>query len=240
MKNATVITLSCTQNKKIEEFQIEMIDSFVKNTPSECKLLVIENNSHIDDHSVWKDYVKSKGQKFVFIDEEFNMNKYYNYGTNMSDGEYIMYTNSDLLYYENWYENLISWYDKIENLLAITPFSKAFDWDNSNDVINERSVYRKNLNYKNEFYETIHLGGWFCCLPRKENWIWDENFKAHYQDADFVKSIEKHSIINKKICGVALNSRVDHLLGLTAKNTEGNDFYTIEGRQEMIKKWGAF
>jgi hypothetical protein len=240
MKTATVITLCCTQNKKVEDFQVNMLDSFIKNTPPECKLLVIENNSQNEQHAVWKDYVKSKGQEFVFIDEEFNMNKYYNDGTKMSNGEYVMYTNSDLLYHENWYENLISWYDKIDNLFSITPFSKALDWDDSYDVLYDRSVYRKNLEYKTEFYDTIHLGGWFCCFPRTANWIWDENFKAHYQDADFVKSLEREAIVNKKVCGVALNSRVDHLLGLTAKNTDGNNYYTMEGRIEMVKKWGAW
>ena len=240
MKKSAVITLCCTQNKKIEEFQINMLDSFVKNTPPECELLIIENNSKFENHSTWKNYVESKNIKFIFVDGEYNMNRFYNIGTQMTESEYVMYTNSDLIYYDNWHDNLISWYSKIENLFCISPFSKAFDWDNSDDVLNKRSIYRKNLNYIEDFYSTVHIGGWFSCFPRKENWIWDENFKAHYQDADMVKSIEKICLEKNKISGFTLNSRVDHLLGGTAKNADVADFYTMEGRNEMTKKWGEW
>ena len=67
-----------TRNEKIEEFQVEMIDSFVKNTPDECKLWMIENNSDSDSHSRFKDYVQSKKQNFVYMPFDFNLSKLYN------------------------------------------------------------------------------------------------------------------------------------------------------------------
>ncbi len=42
MKYSDIIMPCSTRNEKIEEFQVEMIDSFVNNTPDECKLWMIE------------------------------------------------------------------------------------------------------------------------------------------------------------------------------------------------------
>ena len=75
MKFSDIIILSSTRNEKIEEFQIQMMDSFVKNTPEECKLFIIENNSEEANHSRWKDYVRSKKQNFIYSKTEYNINK---------------------------------------------------------------------------------------------------------------------------------------------------------------------
>ena len=241
MKTSDIIVLCSTKNERIEQFQIEMIDSFVKNTPNEGNMLVIENNSTYDSHKRWKDYVESKKQKFVYLDGEFNMNRFYNIGTSMTHNEYIMYCSSDIVFHEKWHENLLSWYDKIDNLFVTTPFAKAFDWDNSPEVLCETSVYRKKLDYIDKFVDSIHLGGWFGCFPRKFNWVWDEKFKAHYQDADMVNTIREIRNDNATlITGVAYNSRIDHMVGGTAKNSETSDYYTLQGREEMIKKWGGW
>ena len=145
------------------------------------------------------------------------------------------------MFHEKWHENLLSWYDKIDNLFVTTPFAKAFDWDNSPEVLCETSVYRKKLDYIDKFVDSIHLGGWFGCFPRKFNWVWDEKFKAHYQDADMVNTIREIRNDNATlITGVAYNSRIDHMVGGTAKNSETSDYYTLQGREEMIKKWGGW
>lgn len=241
MKTSDIIVLCSTKNERIEQFQIEMIDSFCENTPNEGKMLVIENNSTSEQHQRWKNYVESKNQKFIYLDGEFNMNRFYNIGTTITQNEYIMYCGSDIIFYENWYENLLSWYDKIPNLFTTTPFAKAFDWDNSPELNQDKSVYRKNITYTDKFIDTIHIGGWFGCFPRKFNWIWDEKFKAHYQDADMVNTLRQMRNEDPSlITGIAYNSRVDHIVGGTAKNSNDVDYYTLQGREEMIKKWGGW
>ena len=67
-----IVVLCSTRNEKVEEFQIQMIDSFVQNTPEECKLLIVENNSDEVNHRRWKDYVKTKGQNFIYSNTEYN------------------------------------------------------------------------------------------------------------------------------------------------------------------------
>ncbi len=67
MKKSDIIILCSTRNEKIEEFQIQMMDSFIENTPEECKLCIIENNSQEETYKRWKNYVQSKNKNFSFL-----------------------------------------------------------------------------------------------------------------------------------------------------------------------------
>lgn len=107
MKTSDIIVLCSTKNERIEQFQIEMIDSFVKTTPTEGSMLIVENNSDYESHKRWKDYVESKKQKFIYTDGVFNMNRFYNIGTSITHNEYIMYCGSDIIFHDQWYENLL-------------------------------------------------------------------------------------------------------------------------------------
>lgn len=234
-KFSDIVVLCSTKNKNIEEFQIQMIDSFIENTPEECKLLILENNSDCYNTKNWKDYVISKKQNFHYSDCDFNMNKLYNEGTKLTNKEFIMYANSDLIYFKDWYYNLLNWFDKINNLFVISPFTNALGRKTGYN-----SAYREDVQYRDEFIDSIYIPGWFFCMKRKNNFIWDENFKAHFQDNDFINIINKMRSEDKTIkTGFALNSRVDHLQGLTYKNSNV-DYFHEEGRLNMIKKWGKF
>jgi hypothetical protein len=234
-KLSDIVVLCSTRNEKVEEFQIQMIDSFVQNTPEECKLLIVENNSDEVNHRRWKDYVKTKGQNFIYSNTEYNMSKLYNEGTKLTNNEYIMYANSDLLFYPEWYYNLLNWFNVIDNLFVISPFTNTYGLF---EIV--RGVYRNDSTLEYHFHDTIDIPGWFYCLKRSSNYIWDERFRSHYQDNDFVLSLEKMKKENCNIkSGIAYNSRVDHMGGRTYKNVQ-QDYFNLEGKNEMIKKWGKY
>jgi hypothetical protein len=231
MKKADLIVLSHTVNENIFQFQQEMLMSFLKNTPSECKMFVLENNSTPEQHFKWKELVLSSGQSFYYCDEPFNMNHYYNIATRMTENEYIFYCNSDLIYHEGWYVNLLEWFDKIPNLFTVSPFTKAFDWD-----LNPQGVYQINTSLRNEFFETESLPGWINCIPRKYNFIWDEQFVGHYQDGDFCYTVADMKQKNQEIhSGIAYNSRVDHIGGATSRNC--TDSFGYGGFKKLKEKW---
>lgn len=232
-KFADIIVLCSTRNKKIEEFEINMIDSFVANTSDDCKLFIVENNSNSYNTKNWKNYVESKKQNFFYSKCDFNMNKMYNEATKLTNKEFVMYANSDIIFHHDWYYNLINWFDKIDNLFVISPFTKAFGW-----TVEPNSVYRNDLTYLDIFIDSIKIPGWFYCFKRESNFIWDEQFKAHFQDNDFVNTINDMKIKNPSIkSGFVYNSRVDHLGGMTHKNIN-LDYFHHEGKQKIIKKWG--
>ena len=82
------------------------------------------------------------------------------------------------------------------------------------------------------------MPGWFYCFQRRTNYIWDERFKAHYQDNDFVLTVEKMRNENSQLkSGIAYNSRVDHMGGKTSMNVV-QDYFNPEGKEHMIQKWG--
>jgi hypothetical protein len=233
MKQSDLVILCSTKNKNIEEFQIQMLDSFVQTTPEECKLLIIENNSNENCYKTWKNYVLSKKQNFIFSQTDFNLSKLYNEGYKITKNEYIMYANSDLIFHENWYYNLLNWFDIINNLYVISPFTKIYnsDWSLS-------GAYRKDLTLKNEFFETPCIPGWFYCFKRKNSYTWDEKIKAHFQDNDFINHLVRLQKADPSIkSGIAYNSRVDHLIGMTYKNFQ-QDYFFNEGKEIMKQKWG--
>jgi len=234
MKQSDLIILSSTRNKTIENFEIKMLDSFCRTTPQECKMLVIENNSNAVDHAQWKEYVESKGQTFMFFDGEFNINKMYNLGTKLTTSEYVMYANSDIVFHTNWYRNLLNWFDVTPNLFVVSPFSKALVPD-----VNKHGVYRTDVMPVRYIHDTIYIPGWFYCLKRSSHFVWDENFRAHFQDVDFVYTLERMRRKDNSIkSGIAYNSRVDHLCGGTAHNAY-QYYYTAQGEYACFAKWGV-
>ncbi len=230
MKQSDLIILSHTVNDKIFEFEKQMLESFLSNTPKECKMFVLENNSTPEQHGKWKNLVLSSNQSFYYCEEPFNMNRYYNIATKMTNNEYIFYCNSDIIFHKNWYYNLLSWFDKFPNLFTISPFTKAFEWDP-----NPQGVYQTNLTLRDEFFETESLPGWINCIPRKYNFVWDEIFIGHYQDNDFCYTVSDLKQKNNYKSGIAFNSRVDHIGGATAKNCKSN--YGEGGLEKLRKKW---
>ena len=231
MKYSDLIILSHTVNHNIFTFQKQMLESFLKNTPRECKMFVLENNSTPEQHNEWKELVLSSNQTFYYCNEPFNMNKYYNIATKMPTNEYIFHCNSDLIFHEYWHENLLEWFDKIPNLFTISPFTKAFEWDK-----NPQGVYQVDTHLRNEFFETESLPGWISCIPRKYNFIWDEQFIGHYQDGDFCYTVSDMKKSNPTIhSGIAFNSRVDHMGGATARNCTTSFGYG--GFKKLKEKW---
>ena len=234
MKSSDIIILSHTVNDNIFLFQQEMLNSFLKNTPSECKMLVFENNSTVEQHGKWKELVLSSNQSFFYCNESFNMNRYYNIATNMTNNEYIFYCNSDIIFHENWYYNLLTWFDKIPNLFTISPFTRAFEWDK-----NPQGVYQKDTTLREEFFETESLPGWINCIPRKYNFYWDERFIGHHQDNDFCYTVLDLKSKYKFRSGIAYNSRVDHVGGGTATNCsdtygDGNSFNILKEKWKNL------
>lgn len=231
MKSSDLIVLSHTVNENIFLFQQEMLTSFLKYTPPECKMFVLENNSTPEQHDKWKNLVIESGQTFFYCEEPFNMNRYYNIATKMTNQEYIFYCNSDLIFHDKWYINLLEWFDKIPNLFTISPFTRAFDWD-----VNPQGVYQKNTELRDEFFETESLPGWISCIPRKYNFIWDEQFVGHYQDGDFCYTVSDMKKRDSSIhSGIAFNSRVDHVGGATARNC--TDSFGYGGLKKLKEKW---
>jgi hypothetical protein len=234
MKYSDIIMPCSTRNEKIEEFQVEMIDSFVKNTTDECKLWIIENNSDSDSYSRFKDYVQSKKQNFVYMPFDFNLSKLYNEGAKLCNNEYIMYANSDLIFQPDWYYNLIDWFDTINNLFVVSPFTKAFGWTPP-----LFSTYRIDVTPKKIFIDTVNIPGWFYCLKRSSNYKWNENIKAHYQDDDFALNLNNMKQNDPSITsGIVYNSRVDHFGGRTHMHAN-QDYYSNDGLNEIISKWGS-
>src|SRR4051794_12025588 len=197
--------------------QRNLLSSFLATTPSRCRILFVENSSLPDQHAVWKRHVEESGQRFVFSGSGFAMNRLYNEGAALTSGEFVMYANSDLVFHEGWYENLLAWFDRIEGLLVASPFSRVPEGHRGPAA----GAWRVDAELRDEFLDTAHIPGWFTCFRRSSEWIWDEAFEAHYQDNDFTRTLRTMRCEDPSIrSGIAYDSRVDHLIGGTHRHVQ--------------------
>lgn len=72
---AEIIVLCSTRNAAVERMQREMLDSFLATTPDRCRILFVENSSAPEEHLGWKRHVEANGQRFVFSESGFAMNR---------------------------------------------------------------------------------------------------------------------------------------------------------------------
>jgi GT2 family glycosyltransferase len=231
---AEIVVLCSTQNDAVEAIQRDLLASFLATTPDRCRILFLENSSTPEQHGRWKEHVETSGQRFAFSDSGFAMNRLYNEGTALTSAEFVMYANSDLIFYEDWYENLLSWFERLDNLFVAAPFSCVPEGHQGH----ARGPWRHDGEQRDEFLDTAHLPGWFTCFRRSSGWVWDEAFEAHYQDNDFARTLREMRRADGSLrSGVAYNSRVDHLIGGTHRNVSV-DYKNAEGAEAMRQKWG--
>lgn len=241
MTEMDLVVLTSTRNEYLFEIQRKMINSFVKNSPESCRMIILENNSVGVYKEKWKKYVLGQRGVYRYIDKPFNMNYFYNIGTAMSKTKLICYCNSDLIFHKGWYENLVKWFDIYSDLVCACPYTACESvWQqeaSADDVL-----YRYGRRPKNMFVFTYNLAGWFYCLKRKfvkeVMGGWDENFVAHFQDNDLSEYLKRGQFQT----GVSLDSRVDHLVGTTFKCLEigGNEQKRfVSGETYFKEKWGG-
>jgi hypothetical protein len=72
---AEIIVLCSTRNVAVERMQREMLDSFLATTPDRCQIRFGENSSAPEEHLGWKRHVEANGQRFVFSEWGFAMNR---------------------------------------------------------------------------------------------------------------------------------------------------------------------
>lgn len=231
MKKADIVMTSSVKNRAVHDMQMRMLDSFLANTPKECRLLIVENNSSPDLHVPFRDAVQNSGNSWLYYAGDFQLNKIYNWGADKTHNEIVLYANSDLIFHPQWYENLTGWFDRIPNIFCIAPFTK---WHENAGI----GAYRTDTTIEDRFLESVHMPGWIYCFERKTGFKWDERFTFHYCDNDFVLHCDELKHNNPEIhTGIAYNSRVDHIGGGT-HSLSPFECRTAEGRDKMLAKWG--
>lgn len=160
--------------------------------------------------------------------EQFNYNRFLNLGVSHCSNDWIILSNNDVLYTQNWFTNLINQYELDNELISMCPYEP--NW--------HRRYYpiATELNYG--YASKTFITGWCIVINKKVIDIigkFDEQFVFWYQDDDYGKTLEKHKIKHAMV----KNSVVYHLgsQSHTILNNEEKREMTYHQKQIFDKKW---
>lgn len=164
------------------------------------------------------------GIGMVFWDKPFSLTKIFNAGTGLTRGEFIAYGTSDVIYFPNWFENIVELWRENPEYFCLVNYS--FDDLNmpcvQHSVVNERRIEH-----------TGNPSSGVTIFKRSSNYVWDENFSCWEMDADLFYYLVHH----KLKAGYCLDARCDHLIN-GVKSLVGGNWENPKAGEYLRAKWG--
>lgn len=188
------------------------------------EIIVESNSSHLDKGFVYH------GSNVVTPNEEFNYNRFLNHGLKHTTSDWIVISNNDVIFTQNWFTNLMDFQKQNPQYLSLSPFEP--NWHPKKGIYNTKLFY--------DGYKTSYeITGWCLVIHRSvidSCNLFDERFKFWYQDNDYAETIKHKKIPH----ALVTNSRVYHDI------SKSYDTFTPEQMHDMthaqhkifIDKWG--
>lgn len=190
----SVIILAMTTTKELFTMTSNCINSLKASEKDiEMEVLVIESNKSFSTSGfLYPDFVK-----VIIPESDFNFHKFLNIGIKASTGEYIALCNNDLIFYKNWFAEIVKVKEKNPFIKSFSPSGKINDFSFTTEY---------NLGYK----VRTHIMGW-CLVTTHEVFtkigLLDETFDFNYADNDYAMTLKKHNIKHALVHA----SKVEHL-----------------------------
>lgn len=202
----SVIILSFTENPSYYTMLKQCIESI-----GDYEIVVVETNNKLKG----KDMMLPA--KFIFPEEEFNYNKFLNYGfQNLVSKEKVIISNNDVVYEPGCIDAL---FESLNTYDSVSPVEIYSDKNITGNTVGEHvKGWCIGLNYK--VYE--QMGGW------------DESFKFWYQDNDYCNFLQKHSL-NHALIG---NAVANHLCSKSHSLVDDLKEFTNDQISTLEQKWG--
>jgi GT2 family glycosyltransferase len=170
--------------------------------------------------------------KIIKPNEEFNYNRFINIGLSYCKSEWVLITNNDTIYTENFVEYMLNANEFDENLLSMSPMDDTW--------IKHYQHFNKNTDVYYGYRVSYELTGWSIFLKRSILNIignFDEQFSFFYQDDDYAKTLLKYGIKH----ALVTKSKVTHLLSKSHNLIDDQNKYNEMTNGMSIKfknKWG--
>ncbi|MBZ4036568.1 glycosyltransferase [Flavobacterium sp. 17A] len=212
----SVVILSYTTTEGLFEMTSNCINSLVdseKDTKMEV-ILVESNKDYLNSGFVYPEFVK-----VIVPEADFNFHKFLNIGIKESKGDFVALCNNDLIFYKNWFSEILKIQKANPKIESFSPSGKIDDFGFINDF---------ELGYK----VRTHVLGW-CLVATKEvlkriGYL-DETFNFGYADNDYAMTLKKYNIKH----ALVNTGKVEHLeREKVKKNREG----LSEGYKKLQEK----
>lgn len=225
-KEIDVIILSYAKNDDIIKMNNDCINSIINSTHNYYfNIYLIETNQT-------NTYIYEQvNVKTIKPNEEFNYNRFINIGLGYCKSEWVLITNNDTLYFENFIEHMLNANESDENLLSMSPMD---------DTWFRHCQFNKNINIHYGHRVSYELTGWSIFFKRSIMNIignFDEQFSFFYQDDDYAKTLLKYGIKH----ALVTKSKVTHLLSKSHNLIDDQNKYNEMTNGMSIKfknKWG--
>lgn len=190
----SVIILSYTITDGLFEMTSNCINSLLESeTAIDVEVILVESNkNYFNSGFLYPEFVK-----VIVPDSDFNFHKFLNIGIKESKGELVALCNNDLIFYKNWFTQILKVSKKAPMIKSFSPSGKIGDFGFTEEF---------ELGYK----VRTHVLGW-CLVVYKEvleklGYL-DEAFNFGYADNDYAMTLKKfnikHALVN--------SSKVEHL-----------------------------
>jgi GT2 family glycosyltransferase len=193
MKGSIVI-LAKTDSDTMFQMTKNCINSLYATCPEiKLEVIIVESNgSHLVQGFVYPSAVK-----MVIPDEIFNFHKFLNIGIAASSGDFIALCNNDLIFQNNWFDEILKVSEKHPNILSFSPSGEPCSVAQEGTFVIGYRVMQQLMGWcfvvKKEIFETIGK--------------LDETFDFYYADNDYGMTLRYHNIPH----ALVYSSYVEHL-----------------------------
>lgn len=214
MKLSAVI-LSRTISQALFEMTCECIQTLKDSEKHiEIEIIIVESNQeYYQSEFRYPDFVK-----VIIPEQAFNFHKFLNIGMHASTGAYLAFCNNDLIFYDNWFTEILKVSNENPNIQSFSP--------NGNFTTDFVSDFQAGYKVR------THLFGW-CFVAKRSvfNTIGDldETFDFNYADNDYAMTLKKYNIRH----AVVYKSKVKHL-DPREMNIDKGDWYKIQQEKAAI------
>lgn len=219
-----VIILSYAKNDSIIKMNNNCINSL--NTSSEnhkFNILLVETEST-------KEYKYPQENVTVIQPKiEFNYNKFLNIGLKECKNDWVLISNNDTIYHNNFLENMMLAHQYDNFILSMSPMDDG--WHRHQTFDKSTGIY---YGYRTSY----EVAGWSILVHKsviEKIGGFDEQFTFWYQDNDYANSLMENNIKHALI----RNSKVTHLLSKSHGLIESEKKYSMTDGLgvNFINKW---
>ena len=227
-----VIILSNTVNEELFNILKQTVDS-IHDSETNHKFNIIVVESCKDISSIFTYRLAEIRAKFVIPQvPKFNYNLFFNIGLRECKNDFVLFSNSDVIYKKNWFTSIAKQFEIDPKLMSVSPIDRKWHIHTEENFNSLKELYiGERVSYE--------FTGWSFVVRRSIFNIlgsFDEQFSFYYQDNDWV---EMYKLFNIKH-GLCTTAHCHHLLSKTHSTIKPEDKQLCDYNYQysiLEKKW---
>lgn len=162
----------------------------------------------------------------------FNFNRYNNIGLNMSEANWVVFTNNDVVFHPGWCTAMLKAKAENPKLRCLCPVDPESEFTPS-------GTFAPGTSYQTGYLVRVTFTGWCFMVERsvfEKTGPFDERFDYYFADDDFSMTLRRHAMLNAAVP----NAKVNHLAHMTSRKAKVDISAKFKQDQRIFHaKWGS-